>query len=98
LEDFARLLEVPLQVVFGDNIPTTMVPELPADERRGQLLASRLFAKAVNDRGGDAEILQLPDVGLRGNSHFMFSDLNNEAVADQLALFLRRKGVDGYPE
>jgi pimeloyl-ACP methyl ester carboxylesterase len=97
-DDFARLLEVPLQVVFGDNIPTTMVPELPADERRGQLLASRLFAKAVNDRGGDAEILQLPDVGLRGNSHFMFSDLNNEAVADQLTLFLRRKGVDGYPE
>ncbi len=26
----------------------------------------------------------LPDVGLFGNSHFMFSDLNNVQVADQL--------------
>lgn len=96
--EFEGLLKVPLQVVFGDNIPTTAVPELPADERRGQLVASRLFAEAVNDRGGDAEILLLPDAGLRGNSHFMFSDLNNVAVADQLGLFLRRKGVDGYPD
>ena len=43
----------------------------------------------------DAEILCLPDVGIRGNSHFMFSDLNNVEVADQLGLFLRKRGLDG---
>jgi pimeloyl-ACP methyl ester carboxylesterase len=96
--DFANLLKVPLQVVYGDNIPSAPVPELPADGRRAQVVASRLFAKTVNDRGGDAEILHLPDVGLRGNSHFMFSDLNNVAVADQLGLFLGKKGVDRYPK
>ena len=35
-----------------------------------------------------------PEVGLYGNSHFMFSDLNNVAVADQMSQFLNAKGLD----
>jgi hypothetical protein len=35
----------------------------------------------------------LPDVGLFGNSHFMFQDRNNREVAHLLAQFLREKGV-----
>jgi pimeloyl-ACP methyl ester carboxylesterase len=92
--DFASLTKVPLQVVYGDNIPTHPIPDLVADGRRAQVVASRLFEKAVNGQGGDAEILHLPDVGVHGNSHFVFSDLNNIAVADQLARFLGKKGLD----
>jgi hypothetical protein len=33
-------------------------------------------------------------VGLYGNSHFMFSDLNNVDVADQMSLFLSAKGLE----
>ena len=96
--DFAHLLKVPLQVVYGDNIPTSPIPDLVADGRRAQVAASRLFEQVVNSRGGDATILHLPDVGLRGNSHFMFSDQNNTAVAEQLALFLHKKSLDTYKE
>jgi len=96
--DFASLTKVPLQVVYGDNIPTRPIPDLVADGRRAQVVASRPFEKAVNSRGGAAEILHLPDVGLRGNSHFMFSDLNNIAVADQLGRFLEKKGLDKRKE
>ena len=96
--DFAHLLKVPLQIVYGDNIPTSPVPDLVADGRRAQVVASRLFEQAVNSRGGDATILHLPDVGLQGNSHFMFSDQNNTAVAEQLALFLHKKSLDTYKE
>ena len=74
------------------------IPDLVADGRRAQVVASRLFEKAVDSRGGDAEILHLPEAGLQGNSHFMFSDLNNIAVADQLSLFLRKKGLDKRKE
>ena len=74
--DFDHLMKVPIQIVYGDNIPTSPIADLVADRRRAQVVASRLFEKAVNSRGGDAEILHLADVGLRGNSHFMFSDLN----------------------
>jgi pimeloyl-ACP methyl ester carboxylesterase len=91
--DFANLTRVPLQVVYGDNIPTEPIPDLVADGRRAQVVASRLFREAVNSRGGNAEILHLPDAGLRGNSHFMFQDRNNVEVADLLVDFLREKGV-----
>jgi pimeloyl-ACP methyl ester carboxylesterase len=91
--DFAHLTRMPLQVVYGDNIPIEPIPDLVADGRRAQVVASVLFQEAVNSRGGDAEILHLPDVGLRGNSHFMYQDLNNRKVADLLSQFLREKGL-----
>jgi pimeloyl-ACP methyl ester carboxylesterase len=93
-EEFARLTRIPIQVVYGDNIPRTPIPDLAADGRRGQVVASALFAKYLNARGGDANVLHLPDAGLYGNSHFMFSDLNNVSVADELSRFLREKGLD----
>lgn len=92
--EFMRLAEIPIQVVYGDNIPKEPIPDLVADGRRAQIIASKLFAAALATQGGDANILHLPDVGLLGNSHFMFSDLNNIAVADALSSFLNTKGLD----
>jgi hypothetical protein len=70
------------------------IPDLIADGRRAQVAASRLFVDALNRKGGKATVLHLPDVGLRGNSHFMFSDLNNIEVADRLSEFLETHGLD----
>jgi pimeloyl-ACP methyl ester carboxylesterase len=95
--EFDHLATKPVQVVFGDHIPTEPVPDLPADKRRVQVVAARLFAGALNARGGRASVQLLPDVGLRGNSHFMFSDLNNVEVADQLSVFLALHGLDAHP-
>jgi len=92
--DFAKLTQMQLRVVYGDNIPTVPIPDLVADGRRAQVIASVLFQAAVNHSGGDVEILHLPDVGLRGNTHFSYQDRNNVQVADQLSLFLHRKGLD----
>jgi pimeloyl-ACP methyl ester carboxylesterase len=93
--EFANLARIPLQVVYGDNIPKQPIPDLVADGRRAQVVTSKMFADALNSKGGQASVLHLPDVGLYGNSHFMFSDLNNVAVADQLSRFLNEKGLDG---
>jgi pimeloyl-ACP methyl ester carboxylesterase len=92
--DFARLARIPIQVVYGDNIPTTPVPDIPADGRRAQVIVSVPFCQQINALGGDCTILHLPDVGLRGNTHFMYSDLNNLQVADQLYKYLGSKGLD----
>jgi pimeloyl-ACP methyl ester carboxylesterase len=92
--EFANLARVPLQVVFGDNIPVDPVPEAAADSRRAQVIAARLFAAAIERQGGRASVLCLPEAGLRGNSHFMFSDLNNVEVAGQLSRFLVRQGLE----
>ena len=92
--DFTKLTRMPLQVIYGDNIPANPIPDLVADGRRAQIVAARLFEQAVDSRGGDMELLLTPDAGLRGNSHFLFSDLNNLDVADLLSQFLHRKGLD----
>jgi hypothetical protein len=55
---------------------------------------ARLWRDAVNKRGGDVTVVHLPDVGLRGNTHFPFSDLNNVQVADLMSEWLRKKGLD----
>ncbi len=92
--EFAKLASIPLQVVYGDNIPKQPIPDLVADGRRAQVVTSVMFVDALNRQGGQASVLHLPDVGLFGNSHFMFSDLNNVQVADQLSKFLTAKGLD----
>jgi hypothetical protein len=87
LEVFRKLTKVPMQVVWGDNVDKAgnMV-----DARR----LSRLFCEKVNKYGGHCEILLLPDVGLKGNTHLPFADMNNVAVADELSRFLARYGLD----
>jgi hypothetical protein len=39
-------------------------------------------------------LVELPKIGISGNTHFPMSDLNNVAIADHLSAFLRKKGLD----
>jgi hypothetical protein len=86
-EEFKRLTRIPIQLVFGDNVEKSTIWS-------EHLEACRQFVEVLNARGGKAEILSLPSVGVRGNTHIPFADLNNVAVADQLSIFLRRNGLD----
>lgn len=52
------------------------------------------FAELVNKYGGDATVIHLPEIGIKGNTHFMFSDLNNVEIADLLSNWLAEKGLD----
>jgi pimeloyl-ACP methyl ester carboxylesterase len=92
--EFAKLAAMPIQVVYGDNIPKEPIPDLVADGRRAQVVTSKMFVEALNKQARNASVLHLPSVGLYGNSHFMFSDLNNTEVANQLAVFLNQAGLD----
>jgi len=55
---------------------------------------ARRWADAVNRHGGDVTVVDLPELGNRGNPHFSFSDLNNLEVADQLSAWLKEKNLD----
>jgi hypothetical protein len=99
LEDFLELTEFPIQIVWGDFVPSELDPEnvgprLTLDNRRINLITSQQFAEAINARGGDAEVLILPDIGIFGNTHFPMLDLNNVEIADLLSDFLHEKGLD----
>ena len=43
--------------------------------------------------GGDVSIVYLPDIGVKGNTHFLMADLNNDKVADVMEKWLIDKGL-----
>jgi len=48
----------------------------------------------VNRHGGDVTLVHLPETGIKGNTHFPMSDLNNLEIANHLSGFLKKKGLD----
>jgi hypothetical protein len=87
LEEFKKLTKIPLQVVWGDNVDKSAT-------YTARLGYSKLFVETVNKYGGKAQLLMLPDAGLKGNTHIPFADMNNVAVADLLSKFLAENGLD----
>ena len=94
LAQFMQLTKVPIVVYFGDNIPEQPTANPGQDNWRVRLAMARLWRDVINRRGGDVTLVHLPDIGIRGNTHFPFSDLNNLAIADQLSKFFAEKGLD----
>jgi hypothetical protein len=94
LAQFMQLTKIPIIVYFGDNIPEQPTANPGQDNWRVRLAMARLWRDVINRRGGDVTLVHLPDIGIRGNTHFPFSDLNNLAIADQLSKFLEEKGLD----
>ncbi|MDE5831826.1 MAG: hypothetical protein K2H64_02380, partial [Desulfovibrio sp.] len=52
------------------------------------------FVEVINRRGGDATFVSLPDMGIHGNTHAAFADLNNHEIYSQLEKWLAKKGLD----
>lgn len=94
LADFKKLTQVPIVVYYGDNIAKEPSSVWNMDHWRSGLEMARLWAAAIDKHGGDATVVHLPEVGIKGNTHFPFSDLNNIQVADELSKWLKDKGLD----
>lgn len=88
---FRALTKMPVLIIYGDNIPAEPVAMPAQDSWRVRLAMARKWRDVVNKHGGDVTVIHLPDIGIRGNTHFPFSDLNNVQVADQVSAFLKTK-------
>jgi pimeloyl-ACP methyl ester carboxylesterase len=89
-QQIATLATLPVLAVFGDHrdIPTgiSMRPSWQLSFEGCQALIGRLKAA-----GGDAEMLNPPDRGIRGNSHMIMQDRNNQQIADLILQW-----IDGH--
>lgn len=94
MADFIKLTKIPIIIYYGDNIPATPSPNGGADGWRARLQMARLWRDAVNKYGGDVTVVYLPEVGIKGNTHFPFSDLNNIEIADLMSKWLKQKKLD----
>jgi hypothetical protein len=94
MADFLALTKVPVVIFYGDFIPEKPTAVPTQDAWRGRLEMARLWRDTVNRHGGNVTVVHLPDISIRGNTHFPFSDLNNVEVADQVSRFLSEKKLD----
>ncbi|MNT81282.1 hypothetical protein D3C72_2208600 [compost metagenome] len=91
LADFQKLTRLPIVIYYGDNFPVEPTAERGQGNWRVRLAIARLWVAAINQRGGDARLVHFPEIGVRGNTHFPMSDLNNVQIADLVAQFLQEK-------
>lgn len=94
LAEFQPLTKIPIVVYYGDNIPAQPSTNPGQEQWRVFLEIARRWRDAVNRHGGDVTLIELPAVGIRGNTHFPMSDLNNVGVADHLSTWLKGKALD----
>ncbi|EJJ25576.1 alpha/beta hydrolase [Rhizobium sp. CF142] len=93
-QSFLALTQIPIIIYYGDNIPEEPTPIQGRDSWRVRLAMAHRFVETVNRHGGDAQVVELPKIGIAGNTHFPFSDLNNLEIADLVSHFLTSKGLD----
>ncbi len=85
-EQYNKFLEadIPIVIYFGDYIDNG-----PADIQSTEFWktirdTAVAFAESYNADGGNCTVVNLPDVGITGNSHFMFQESNSEEIAQHV--------------
>lgn len=102
MEEFLKLTEIPIKVVFGDNIPDAPAGppgpgvNVPLSAWGSIMPVAQAFVDKINEHGGNATFIHLPEIGIYGNTHFPFSDTNNREIADLMHLFLYENGLAGW--
>jgi pimeloyl-ACP methyl ester carboxylesterase len=84
--DAARVRAVPHLVVWGDNM---------AGDPFWQRIRANIerWQGQIRDAGGTADTLDMPAEGVRGNSHMIMMDTNNDDVAARIQAWLERRGL-----
>ena len=93
-KEFEKLTKMPIVIYYGDNIAAKPTTEVGPDQWRGELEMAKNFVRVINERGGDATLVHLPEIGIKGNTHFLMGDLNNVELADLLMKWFAEKGLD----
>ena len=88
MEQFKRLTEIPIILYFGDYIPETPSKNLGDENWRVRLQMARKFVESINRHGGNATLVELPQIGIYGNTHFLMQDLNNIELVELLNQWL----------
>lgn len=94
MSEFLKLTKIPIVVYFGDNIPAERTDNWGQDNWRVRLNLARQWESVMKKFGGDVEIVYLPDMGVKGNTHFLMADLNNVQIADIMEQWMKKKALD----
>jgi pimeloyl-ACP methyl ester carboxylesterase len=85
------LARIPTLVMFGDHLGDVTLPFASTRLTWADMLAGcRTFVGQLNKAGGDAEVMHLPMLGIKGNSHMLMQDRNNDKLANLIIAWIGR--------
>lgn len=91
-QQLSTLSKIPILIMFGDHlndVPGPLASLWPAN-----FDSCNKFVDQVKAAGGDAEMMSLPKMGIKGNSHMLMQDKNNLQLADLILQWIDNH-VDG---
>ena len=93
--EYAKFLaaRTPMVIYFGDYIDNGPADLMTTGFWRKVRDQAQAFARQYTADGGDATVVDLPKIGMTGNSHFMFQELNNAQIAAHVEQWLRAHGL-----
>jgi hypothetical protein len=80
----ATLSRIPTLVMFGDHLGDVNAPFSWLDAKN----ACDAFIDQLKKAGGDAQMMYLPAMGIKGNSHMLMQDKNSNQLADLLMAWI----------
>ena len=94
-DQYNALLEakIPIIFYFGDYIDNGPEDIQSTAFWKGIRDGAIAFAEQYNADGADATVIDLPKIGITGNSHFLFQELNNKEIADHVEVWLTDHGL-----
>ena len=90
--EFLLLTKIPIIIYYGDNIPEK--PSLNPGQEQWRIFfeMAKRWRDVVNRHGGDVTLVHLPEIGIRGNTHFPMSDLTTSKLRISCRSSSRKKG------
>jgi pimeloyl-ACP methyl ester carboxylesterase len=79
-QQLSILSKIPILIMFGDHLDD--IPGAFSSLWPMNLDTCNKFVQQVTAAGGDARMMYLPKMGIKGNSHMMMQDKNNLQLAD----------------
>jgi hypothetical protein len=83
----SSLAKIPTLIMFGDHLGD--VTGGPANWQ-ASFEGCQKYVARVKELGGDAEMMSLPAMGIKGNSHMLMQDRNNLQLADLVLTWIDR--------
>ncbi|MEL4306817.1 hypothetical protein [Joostella sp. CR20] len=79
-EQLEKIKNIPLLVVYGDHLKNDT--GVSGHSWNNYYEGWRNFVGKFNELGGNAKMIHLKDIGIKGNSHMLMMDVNNQEIAN----------------
>ncbi|MCH3950926.1 MAG: alpha/beta fold hydrolase [Acidaminococcus sp.] len=76
--------KIPVLFYYGDFIGDNVEGVPAAAMWSAMAKTADVFTDAYRREGGQSTVVHLPDVGIHGNSHFMFQEKNSDEIAQRI--------------